>query len=56
MFSGNHIQYKHQNSLTREKVANLVFIFNNLQIKNKVCNLKFKDQFLQWLNEDENLN
>ncbi len=39
-----------------EKASHLVFVFSSLQLKDTMFDSEYKDQFVKWLNEDENSN
>jgi hypothetical protein len=45
-----------KNMLEIEKASHLVFVFSSLQLKDTMFDSEYKDQFVKWLNEDENSN
>ncbi len=50
------IHSEHQNMLEIEKASYLIFAFTSLQLKDTMFDFEYKDQFVKWLDEDENSN
>jgi hypothetical protein len=47
------IHNKKCNRLTSKRTSNLIFVFNNLRLKEKLFDLEYKVEFVEWINEDE---
>ncbi len=50
------IHSEHQNMVEIEKASYFVFVFSSLQLKDTMFDFEYKNQFVKWLNEDENSN
>jgi hypothetical protein len=40
-------------SLTSERAADLVFVFSNLRLREKLFDPEYKEEFVKWIDEDE---
>ncbi len=47
------IHSKKRNRLTFERAADLVFVFSSLRLREKLFDLEYKEQFVEWIDEDE---
>jgi hypothetical protein len=47
------IRSKKLNRLTSERAADLVFLFSGLRLREKFFDLEYKEQFVEWIDEDE---
>ncbi len=47
------IHSKKRNRLTSERVADLVFLFSSLHLREMFFDLEYKERFVEWIDEDE---
>lgn len=50
------IHSRRQNRSSTKRAANLMFVFNTLQLKNKVFDPKYKEEFMEWSDSKEEFN
>jgi hypothetical protein len=43
---------KKRSRLTSERAADLVFLFSSLRLREKFFDLEYKEQFVEWIDED----